>query len=62
MLHAVAGREERRESVPDGVWLFKELMSMGLDARTENKKGVSALDVAASCGKQEILGLFAREE
>jgi ankyrin repeat protein len=62
LLHAVAGREEEHESRPDGVWLFKELISWGLDPRKENKKGVSALDVAAACGKQEILGLFAREE
>lgn len=62
LLHAVAGREEDDESVPDGLWMFKELMARGVDPRRENKKGASALDVAAACGKDPILGLFAREE
>lgn len=62
LLHAVAGRKEDVESVPDGVWLFQELMGRGIDPRQENKKGVSALDVAAACGKDKILALFAREE
>ncbi|CZR58624.1 uncharacterized protein PAC_08516 [Phialocephala subalpina] len=62
LLHAVAAREEDVETVSDRVWLFKELMARGIEPRRRNKKGTSALDVAAACGKQEILGLFAREE
>jgi len=62
LLHAVAARVEGEGSEPDGLCLFKELMRRGVDARKQNKKGVSALDVAAACGKEEILGLFAREE
>ncbi|KAF8846652.1 ankyrin [Acephala macrosclerotiorum] len=62
LLHAVAGRQEEDGTEPDGVWLFKELMARGVDPRGRNKKGISALDVAAACGKQAILGLFAREE
>jgi len=62
LLHAVAGREDGVETIPDGVWLFRELMARGVDPRQENKKGVSALDVAAACGKEAILALFAREE
>jgi hypothetical protein len=37
-------------------------MARGVDPRKENKSGLNALDVAAVCGKQEILELFAREE
>lgn len=62
LLHAVAGRNEGYESESDGLWLFKELMARGLDPRRENKKGVSALDIAAACGKDAILGVFVREE
>ena len=62
LLHAVASREEDSQSEPTGVWIFKELMVRGVDPRQENKKRVSALDVAAACGKEGILGLFAREE
>ncbi|TVY92560.1 Ankyrin [Lachnellula willkommii] len=67
LLHAVAGREEDEEretdtTEGDGVLLFKELVARGVDPRMENKKGLSALDVAAACGRQAILGLFAREE
>ena len=62
LLHAVAEREEVAESESDGIWLFKELMTRGVDPRRENKKGVSALDIAAAYGRQAILKLFAREE
>ncbi|TVY45194.1 Serine/threonine-protein phosphatase 6 regulatory ankyrin repeat subunit C [Lachnellula occidentalis] len=66
LLHAVAGREDDEEGQTesteiDGVFLFKELVARGVDPRKENKKGLSALDVAAACGRQSILGLFARE-
>jgi ankyrin repeat protein len=54
LLHIVAAREEGYESVPDGVWLFKELMAMGLDPRKENKKGVSALNVAARVARRRF--------
>lgn len=37
-------------------------MARGLDPRKENKSGLTALDVAATCGQQGILELFAREE
>jgi ankyrin repeat protein len=64
LLHVVASREESEESEEDGdgVFLFKELMARGLDPRKENKKGASALDVAAVCGNTGILELFARHE
>ncbi|KAH9210814.1 putative ankyrin repeat domain protein [Leptodontidium sp. 2 PMI_412] len=62
LLHAVASRQEGDQSEGDGVWLFKELMVWGVDPKKENKKGASALDIAAACGKQAILEIFAREE
>ncbi|KAE8420071.1 ankyrin repeat-containing domain protein [Aspergillus pseudocaelatus] len=64
LLHAIAGREDTRESEsePDGVWLFEELMARGLDARKENKQGLTALDVAAARGMQGIMRLFEKEE
>ncbi|GAB1206089.1 hypothetical protein APSETT445_004770 [Aspergillus pseudonomiae] len=64
LLHAIAGREDTRESEsePDGVWLFEELMARGLDARKENKQGLTALDIAAARGMQGIMRLFEKEE
>ncbi|OGM45308.1 putative ankyrin repeat domain protein [Aspergillus bombycis] len=64
LLHAIAGREDTRmsESEPDGVWLFEELMACGLDARKENKQGLTALDVAAARGMQGIMRLFEKEQ
>ncbi|KNG81063.1 putative ankyrin repeat domain protein [Aspergillus nomiae NRRL 13137] len=64
LLHAIAGREDTRESEsePDGVWLFEELMARDLDARKENKQGLTALDVAAARGMQGIMRLFEKEE
>lgn len=60
LLHAVAGREDDETSESDGRWLFQELLARGLDPRKENKKGMSALDVAAVCERQLILDLFAK--
>ncbi|KAJ5619208.1 hypothetical protein N7510_003192 [Penicillium lagena] len=61
LLHAVAGRADDETSESDGLWLFEELLARGLDPRKENKKGMSALDVAAACERQLILDLFAKE-
>ncbi|KAL2822234.1 ankyrin repeat-containing domain protein [Aspergillus cavernicola] len=62
LLHAVAGREDFENTEENAVWLFQELVARGLDARQENEKGLSALDVAMAYNKQGILRLFAREE
>ncbi|RMZ41376.1 hypothetical protein AFCA_004741 [Aspergillus flavus] len=63
LLHAIAAREDtpESESEPDGVWLFEELMARGLDAKKENKQGLTALDVAAARGMQGIMRLFEKE-
>jgi hypothetical protein len=42
--------------------LFQELMQRGWNARQPNFEGFSALDVAAACGNEDTLRLFAREE
>ncbi|KAL1885851.1 hypothetical protein Plec18167_001347 [Paecilomyces lecythidis] len=62
LLHAIASREEAERSEEDAVSLFQELLARGLDARRENNKGLSALDVAMAYGKQGILELFERDE
>lgn len=56
LIYVIANREE------DSVSLFQELLARGLDARRENNKRLSALDVAMAYGKQGILELFEREE
>lgn len=56
LIYVIASREE------DSVSLFQELLARGLDARRENNKRLSALDVAMAYGKQGILELFEREE
>lgn len=63
LLHVIATREvmERRED-QDTVRLFQDLLARGLDARQENNKGLSALDVATAYDQQGILELFEREE
>lgn len=67
LLHVVAARKDdqgsdEQGSVEDSVMLFRELMERGLDPRRENKRGLSALDVAAVCEKDELLGLFERKD
>ncbi|KAH8802588.1 ankyrin repeat-containing domain protein [Xylogone sp. PMI_703] len=62
LLHAVASRQEGCESNGDGEWLFKKLMAYGVNPNKENKSGASALDVAAACGKEGILAMFAQED
>jgi ankyrin repeat protein len=71
LLHVAAGRKgddkgyryyRERPSDRVSVTLFRELMERGLDPRRENKRGLSALDVAAACGKEGVLGLFGRED
>lgn len=42
--------------------LFRELMEAGLDPRKENKRGLSALDVAATHRREGVLKLFRRED
>jgi ankyrin repeat protein len=61
LLHVVAGREEDFRFQEDGLVLFKCLVEMGLDPGRENGRGASAVDIAAACGNEGILGLFARE-
>lgn len=62
LLHVVAKREDTREEPRDGLVLWKLLTELGLDPRRENKKGVTALDVAAACGSKLILELYARKD
>ena len=42
--------------------LLEFLMSRGLNPLEEGKGRRSALDVAAACGKEQILGLFQRKK
>jgi ankyrin repeat protein len=42
--------------------LFKLLVELGLDPTQENKRRVSALDIAAAYGNEKILALYARNE
>lgn len=63
LLHAVAGREDDWDGLQDDdVLIFKLLVELGLDPKKENKDGATALDVAAAWERDEILGLFARDE
>ena len=70
MLYVVAGRkddggdDDDEEGPHDGdsVTLFRELMERGLDPRRENKRELSALDVAAAYRKEGVLRLFGRED
>ena len=62
LLHVVAGRDEDAYHLDDGLVIFKILVEMGLDPKRENKSGATPVDVAAACGNQEILKLFARDE
>ena len=63
LLHVIATREEtERRWDEDTVRLFQDLLARGVDARQENNKGLSALDVAMAYGQDNILALFEREE
>lgn len=62
LLHDVARREDSYESPDDGLELFKLLVELGLDPTKENNIQVTALDVAAACGNEDILALYARNE
>lgn len=73
LLHAVAKREVQNENADVGneghddgeeesVFLFKELMSRGLDPKRENNDGFSPLDVAGAYTNKGILGIFKSEE
>lgn len=62
LLHIVARRENNYASPGDGLDIFKILVELGLDPRKENKSQVTPLDVAAACGNEDILTLFARDE
>lgn len=59
LLHAVAARENDGDNDKEGllhtVWMFSELVARGVDPRRENKKGVTALDVAWFHRNQAIL-------
>ncbi|OJJ03051.1 hypothetical protein ASPVEDRAFT_889539 [Aspergillus versicolor CBS 583.65] len=63
LLHVIATREEtERRFDEDTVRLFQDLLARGVDARQENSKGLSALDVAMAYDQEAILELFEREE
>ncbi|CAG7939364.1 unnamed protein product [Penicillium salamii] len=63
LLHAIARREESPcDSSDDESLLFKALVDLGLNPRKENNQGETALDIAATQEKTEILDLFARKE
>lgn len=60
-LHIVAKREVGYHRGPKPMhdrMLFEYLVTRGVDPLTEDKKGRSALDIAAACEKKEILELF----
>lgn len=63
LLHVIATREEtERRFNEDTIRLFQDLLARGVDARQENNKGLSALDVAMAYDQEEILELFERQE
>jgi ankyrin repeat protein len=62
LLHVVAGRTEEHGHEEDGLLLFQMLVQRGLDPKRENKIGATPVDVAAACGNEKILDLFARDE
>jgi ankyrin repeat protein len=62
LLHVVARREEDCMCPGDTLELFKLLVELGLDPTQENKRRVSALDIAAAYGNEKILALYARNE
>ncbi|KAE9363978.1 ankyrin [Stipitochalara longipes BDJ] len=62
LLHIVAGREAYKYYDEDGLLLFEMLVEMGLDPKRENGRGATPVDVAAACGNEKILSLFARDE
>ncbi|KAJ5675172.1 uncharacterized protein N7477_005106 [Penicillium maclennaniae] len=62
LLHVIAGREESLCDADEGEELFQALVDLGLSPWKENSSGKTALDVAASQEKTEILALFARDE
>ena len=51
--------EEKRDSPV--VDTFKMLMDLGLDPKKEDKQQRSPIDVAAACGHDDIVALFAQE-
>ncbi|KAF9895127.1 hypothetical protein FE257_000029 [Aspergillus nanangensis] len=59
LLHVVAARQGCKQSTKLVLRLFGILMKAGLDPKQANKKGLSALDIAAAYGRDDILGLFA---
>ncbi len=71
LLHIVARRsagegervnDERAQLNRDTVTVFKILLDKGLDARAEDHRQRTPLDIAAACGNEGILALFARNE
>lgn len=63
LLHVIARREESTcDTGDDETLLFKALVGLGLNPWKENNDGQTALDIAASQEKTEILALFARKE
>ncbi|KAI9930777.1 hypothetical protein MW887_011534 [Aspergillus wentii] len=60
LLHAISQRTSW-ETDEGGLDLFKLVVELGVSPRKENKEGVTALDVAAACGKDDILALFSRD-
>jgi ankyrin repeat protein len=62
LLHVVARREEDYMCENDTLELFKLLVELRLDPTRENSGRVSALDIAAAYGNENILALYARNE
>ncbi|KAJ5468748.1 hypothetical protein N7475_006500 [Penicillium sp. IBT 31633x] len=64
LLHLLASKKENNSHGPqiphNVVRRFKILMSRGLDPMAEDARQRTSLDVAAACGSEHILKLFAR--
>ncbi|KAF7557229.1 hypothetical protein G7Z17_g762 [Cylindrodendrum hubeiense] len=55
------GRGLMHVAASGDVTRFKELMDMGLDVMLEDDAQQTAIDVAAACGNEEVLGLFEKK-
>ncbi|KAJ5263971.1 hypothetical protein N7478_011576 [Penicillium angulare] len=62
LLHAIAYRDWDYEADDYEANLFQIFVDLGLSPWTENKSGLTALDIAATHEKEEILALFARDD
>lgn len=62
LLHMISYRDWSYEAEDYEANLFQIFVDLGLSSWTENKKGLTALDIAATHKKKEILALFARDD